>query len=300
MAVPLTAPPPERVRPPRGSAVVELLRRGRTAVLWALGPADWLWRRATGRRGLPPLWLRRHVGPVGRFESAARETAGLVDRLGLVGAGSRVVDLGCGCGAMAPALGERIGEAGSYLGLDVHRPSLRWCRRRWGGDPRLAFARVAVRSPYGGEGGAAGEVRLPAGDGAADFVLAKSLFTHLLDDEARAYLGEVRRMLAPAGRALVTLFLFDGDRFAATPPPAFPHPEAGAPVRWRRAARPHAAVAYERRWWLARVAEAGLAVEVEVPGFFPGAAAVPTGQDVLVLRPHRPQGTVGGVAAGST
>jgi hypothetical protein len=94
----------------------------------------------------------------------------------------------------------------------------------------------------------------------------------------------MRRMLAPGGAALVTLFLFDGERFAAAPPPAFPHPGPAAPVRWRRAARPHAAVAYERRWWLARVAEAGLAVEVEVAGFFPGEAALPAGQDVLVLR----------------
>jgi hypothetical protein len=54
-------------------------------------------------------------------------------------------------------------------------------------------------------------------------------------------------------------------------------------VRWRRAARPHATVAYERRWLLARLAEAGLAAEVEVPGFFPGEAAAPTGQDVLIV-----------------
>lgn len=280
--------------------LVELLRRGRTVALWALGPADRAWRMATGRGDLPPLWLRRHVGPVGRFESAARETAELIDRLGLVEEGSRVVDLGCGCGAMVPALAARIGARGSYLGIDVHRPSLDWCRRRWAEDPRLSFERVAVASPYGGRGLPAGEVRLPAGDGAADLVLAKSLFTHLLEEEARAYLGEMRRMLAPGGAALVTLFLFDGERFAPAPPPAFPHPEPGAPVRWRRAARPHAAVAYERGWWLARVAEAGLAVEVEVAGFFPGEAAVPAGQDVLVLRPNRPQDTAGGVAADST
>ncbi|HEX6201659.1 MAG TPA: class I SAM-dependent methyltransferase [Thermoanaerobaculia bacterium] len=277
--------PPASLRRRLPSLLVELLRRGRSAALWALGPVDRSWRLLTGRGDLPPLWLRRHVGPVGRFESAARETAELIARLGLVGEGSRVVDLGCGCGAMVPALAARIGEAGSYLGIDVHRPSLGWCRRRWGGDPRLRFERAAVRSPYGsGGGGAAAEVRLPAGDGEADFVLAKSLFTHLLEEEARAYLGEVRRMLAPGGAALATLFLFDGDRFAAAPPPAFPHPGPGSPVRWRRAARPHAAVAYERRWWRARLEEAGLAVEVEVPGYFPGEAAVPAGQDVLVLR----------------
>lgn len=265
-------------------ATVELLRLARTASLVALGPLDRLWRAVRRRGDLPPLWLRRHVGPVGKFESAAREAAALIDRLGLVGEGSRVVDLGCGCGAMVPALAERIGAAGRYLGVDVHRPSLRWCRRRWAGDPRLAFAAVPVRSPYGGGGPAAAvEPRLPVPAVGTDFVLAKSLFTHLLADEARAYLGEVRRLLAPGGRALLTLFLFDGERFRTAPPPAFPHPEPGAPVRWRRAARPHAAVAFERRWFLARLAEAGLAVEHEVAGFHPGEAAVPAGQDVLVV-----------------
>ena len=33
-----------------------------------------------GRDRLPPLWLRRHTGPVARFESAARETAEFLDR----------------------------------------------------------------------------------------------------------------------------------------------------------------------------------------------------------------------------
>ena len=281
MAVPLPTPRPT---PSPASSAVALLRRARAAALWALGPVDRLWRALGGRGDLPPLWLRRHVGPVGRFESSARQTAELIDRLGLVGEGSRVVDLGCGCGAMVPALAARIGGTGGYLGVDVHRPSLAWCRRRWADDARVDFADAGMRSPYGrGDGAPADRLRLPVADGGADFVLAKSLFTHLLADEARAYLAEVRRVLAPGGAALLTLFLFDGDRFAATPPPAFPHPEPGAPVRWRRAAHPHAAVAFERGWFLARLAAAGLAVREEIPGFHPGEAATPSGQDTLVV-----------------
>jgi SAM-dependent methyltransferase len=286
VAVPLSA---RRARAPFASAVVDLLRSLRTAALWAAGPVERLWRGARGRGDLPPLWLRRHVGPVGRFESAARETAALIDRLALVGEGSRVVDLGCGCGAMVPALAERAGAGGGYLGIDVHAPSLAWCRRRWAGEPRVRFASAGVRSPYGGRSGAPpAALRLPVDDGAADFVLAKSLLTHLVEDELRAYLREIARLLAPGGAALVTLFLFDGERFAAAPPPAFPHPEPGAPVRWRRRHRPHAAVAFERRWLLDRLAEAGLAVAHDIPGFFPGEAAAPTGQDVLVLRKYPP------------
>lgn len=275
------------------ASAIEILRAARTAAFRAAGPFDRLARQLTGRGDLPPLWLRRHAGPVGKFESSARDSAALIDRLGLLREGDRVVDLGCGCGAMVPALVERIGERGSYVGVDVHAPSLSWCRRRWRRDPRLRFERVRGRSPYGGGGEEPGAARLPVADGAADLVLAKSLFTHLLAGEAGDYLREIRRMIAPEGAALITAFLFDGERFAASPPPAFPHPRVASPVRWRRALRPSAAVAYERRTFLDRVAGAGLTVAEEIHGFFPGEAAVPTGQDVLLLLPLRRSGCPG-------
>jgi SAM-dependent methyltransferase len=257
------------------------------------GPFDWLARRLNGRGDLPPLWLRRHAGPVGKLESSARDSAALIDRLGLVREGARLVDLGCGCGAMVPALVERIGERGGYVGVDVHAPSLSWCRRRWRRDPRVRFEPVTMRSRYGGGDEDSVEAPLPVADGAADLVLAKSLFTHLLAGEARHYLREIRRMVAPDGAALVTAFLFDGERFAASPPPAFPHPRVGSPVRWRRALRPTAAVAYERRSFLDSIADAGLTVAEEIHGFFPGEAAVPSGQDVLLLHPLRRSGCPG-------
>lgn len=286
---PHSAPPPA----PALASAIELLRAARTAAFRAASPFDRLARRLTGRGDLPPLWLRRHAGPVGKFESSARDSAALIDRLGLLREGDRVVDLGCGCGAMVAALAGRIGVSGSYVGVDVHAPSLSWCRRQWLRDPRLRFERVRRRSPYGGGGEDPGDARLPVADCAADFVLAKSLFTHLLAGEAGDYLREIRRMIAPDGAALITAFLFDGERFAASPPPAFPHPRAGAPVRWRRALRPSAAVAYERRSFLDRIADAGLTVAEEIHGFFPGEAVVPSGQDVLLLLPLRRSGCPG-------
>lgn len=221
---------------------------------------------------MPPLWLRRHVGPVGRFESAAREMTATLDRLELIRPGDLVVDLGCGCGAMTSALGERMGEAGRYVGVDVHGPSICWCRRRWASDPRFRFELVD---------GSAESYRFPVADGAAGFVLAKSLFTHLLEPESRVYLAEVRRVLAPGRKALVTAFLFVAGEVE---PPAFPHPRrSGAAVRWRLAARPRAAVAYDRARFEGLVAEAGLTLTTFVPGFWPGTDRPPQGQDVLVL-----------------
>jgi len=265
-------------------------RAARTAVLRLLGPAERAYRRLRGRPELPPLWLRRHVGPVRHFETAARDMVAFLDRRELVRTGDLVVDLGCGCGAMTPALEERVGDEGRYLGIDVHGPSIRWCREHWGreqrrGEDRIRFERAAMASPYATDeamGEAAGEAgdfaagyRIPAAAGSAGLVLAKSLFTHLLEDQAAPYLAEIHRLLEPGRRAVITAFLF------AEAPPAFPHGEG--PVRWRRAARPQAAVAYHRPYFEALVAAAGLEVVEVVTGFWPGTDRPPTGQDVLVL-----------------
>ncbi len=269
-------------------AIVELAERGvnvardlRTVALWLLGPADALQRRLAGREALPPLWLRRHTGPARDFERAARDMEATLAELRLVRAGDRVLEIGCGCGAMVPALARMLGADGSYVGFDVHRPSIRWCRRRFAGNGRLRFEWADLASPYGNDasGGAVESYRFPAEDGGADLVIAKSVFTHLREEQARHYLREVRRALRPGGRALLTAFLFDG----AQRPPAFPFPDADAPMRWLRRLRVEAAVAFERAHFERMVAEAGLVQQLAIYGYWPGTATAPQGQDVLVL-----------------
>ncbi len=237
-----------------------------------LGPAE--------LRGLPPLWLRRHAGPVAKFSSSARETRELLSRLSLLPEDGRVLDAGCGPGAMAIELEETLGPKARYVGFDVHSPSLRWCRKRFARDPRFSFELARIRTPYSRRftGRAAG-FRFPAGDASFDLVLAKSLFTHLLPPEAGSYLREIARVLAPRGRALVTAFLFD----PLVAPPAFPFAEPGGSVRWRVRSRPEAAVAYPRLAFEEMVRDAGLRIEWEIAGFYPGNSPLPTGQDILVL-----------------
>lgn len=261
---------------PRG--FVNALRLARTAAFRLITLPDLAYRHARGRGHLPPLWLRRHAGPIGAFESSAAETLGIIERLQLVRAGDNVVDIGCGPGAMAHGLRTLIGDEGHYLGIDVHRPSILWCRHRFREYPGLKFDLVPSMLP---SLASAEPYQLPVVDSSVDFVLAKSLFTHLRESEIRFYLAEIIRCLRPGGRAMITAFLFAN---AAEAVPAFRFSNASGLVRWRVKHRPEAATAFDRDFFAALVAEAGLELPWIEPGFWPGTKGVPAGQDIAFLR----------------
>jgi ubiquinone/menaquinone biosynthesis C-methylase UbiE len=264
--------------------IVDALRGIRAAVFWLAGPLDRIWLSASGRGHLPPLWLRRHTGPIANFESSAHAAGEFIDRLGLLTPGDRVLDIGCGAGAMVPELARRLGPEGRYIGFDVHRPSIRWCRKHYAANTRFAFDVAAVTSVYGAASGPpATRYSFPIGAEQADFILAKSVFTHLLERDARHYLAEIRRALKPGRGAMVTAFLFDASQPGGDAARrVFAFGDAAGHVRWRSRTRPAAAVAYEHSYFREMVEAAGLHVQWMSPGFFPGSDRV-TGQDTLLL-----------------
>jgi SAM-dependent methyltransferase len=186
---------------------------------------------------------------------------------------------------MVSGLLDRIGPEGSYVGFDVHRPSIEWCRRRHARDLRCRFELARLDSPYATlRGRPVEQYSFPVADGAADFVLAKSVFTHLLPAEAKRYLEEIRRALSPGRPAVVTGFLFAADgRTGMGRSRYFTCADPAGRYRWRSPLRPRSAVAYERGWFERMVEEAGLRVQWLSPGFFPGDAESVIGQDVLIL-----------------
>jgi SAM-dependent methyltransferase len=186
---------------------------------------------------------------------------------------------------MVPGLLARAGLEGSYVGFDVYPHALRWCQKHYGSDPRCRFELARVASPYGTWRGTRLErFKFPLEDGAADLVLAKSVFTHLVADEARRYLEETRRVLRPGRAALITAFLFEkGSRTAQGSSRAFPHTEATGRMRWRSRLMPESGIAYEKLYFAELVEGAGLHVQWLCPGFLPGDGDDPAGQDILLL-----------------
>ena len=104
--------------------------------------------------------------------------------LARVSPGDRVLDLGCGEGDFTAALAAAGTDA---LGADVSERALEHARAR---HPDLRFELVPPHGPF------------PWPDGAFDVVWASEVVEHVLD--TARWLSEVRRVLTPGGRLLLT------------------------------------------------------------------------------------------------
>jgi 2-polyprenyl-3-methyl-5-hydroxy-6-metoxy-1,4-benzoquinol methylase len=104
--------------------------------------------------------------------------------LGEARAGARMLDLGCGAGEFAAIA---AGAGAEVIGADVAEAALERARRR---APQLDFRRTAVDGP------------LEFADAEFDLVWASEVIEHIAD--TARWLSEVRRVLVPGGRLLLT------------------------------------------------------------------------------------------------
>jgi ubiquinone/menaquinone biosynthesis C-methylase UbiE len=193
--------------------IINLLRWCRHVALLSLAPLDYLSRFVNDKRDLPPLHLRRYVGPLRSFESSGAEFMSYLRLLAALQPDERVLDIGCGCGQMALYLRDYLDSSGSYVGVDIHGPSISWCQRKLARG-NFRFERIDVHNEaYNPAGLHRAEVyRFPFADASFDVILLKSVFTHMRPPEVSNYLGEVARLLKTGGRCLVTFFLLNADQ----------------------------------------------------------------------------------------
>jgi len=126
-----------------------------------------------------------HYERFGAIEAALLRHAGLAD-------GQVIADLGCGSGRLAHALGRRMSV--SYTGIDIVQALLDYARTRAPAGYRFLLHRA---------------LSLPLPDASQDFVVAFSVFTHLLHAETYLYLEDARRVLRPSGRVVFSFLEFD-------------------------------------------------------------------------------------------
>lgn len=136
---------------------------------------------AAGRDWLLPLY-----DPLLRWLGRERAVKGALIEQAAISPGMRVLDLGCGTGTLAVALVTACPQARIHA-ADPDPQALAIGRRK----ARAAAAEVEFAN--------ANAQALPYPDAHFDRVLSSFVFHHLLPDEKRAALREVRRVLAPGG-----------------------------------------------------------------------------------------------------
>lgn len=110
----------------------------------------------------------------------------LIRELG-IGAGSRVLDVGCGTGLIIPWLLEAVGGEGKVIALDIAERMLRIARDKHE-RPNVEYIHADI-------------VRAPFLDHSFDEVVCHNCFPHVKDKEGAA--REMFRILKPGGRVAV-------------------------------------------------------------------------------------------------
>jgi SAM-dependent methyltransferase len=102
---------------------------------------------------------------------------------------------------------------GDYQGFDAVKTGVEWCKKNIStGKPNFRFQYIEIHNDlYNSKGVQAAEFVFPYPDQSVDFVCAISVFTHLQPLETENYIRQIKRVLKPGGRAVLTFFLLDKD-----------------------------------------------------------------------------------------
>ena len=142
----------------------------------------------SGRRGRYGRAIRDYYEELWESLPADLSPPAFERRLGFllseVVTGDRALDLGCGAGDFTAALARAGAEA---VGVDVAEAALERARSR---HPEVEFRLVPFDGP------------LPFEDGSFDLVWSSEVIEHVAD--TARWLSEVRRVLVPGGRLLLT------------------------------------------------------------------------------------------------
>ena len=144
-----------------------------------------------GRPPVPPpgLLVHSYLGddPEAYLSCGWTHVGRMLEILGDLPAGARVLDFGCGDGMMLRHLCPRGGES---WGVDINGELILWCQQNL--SPPFKFL-TTTSFPH-----------LPFEDNYFDLIYSFSVFTHICD-LADAWLLELRRTLRPGGRAYLTV-----------------------------------------------------------------------------------------------
>jgi SAM-dependent methyltransferase len=219
---------------------------------------------------------------------------GLKRYVGLA-AGQSALEIGCGIGRDAIPLIDILGPSGSYLGVDITRPSIEWCQQHITAKHKnFTFHHFDVKDQFYNKSGKllTRDCTLPAQDESIDLVILQSVFTHMFPDDIKHYLKEFRRVLKKGGLIFATVFLYSDEILASARQPnripsnlRFEH-ETTEGFRINDLLWPTGAVALTEKFFDGLLEDSGLFKVRALKGFWSGFYSDPDpymGQDALIL-----------------
>jgi len=147
-----------------------------------------------------------------------------------------------------------VGDVREYWGVDVDERAIQWCRQYVERDhPRFRFVHLDVGNPRYNPSGQAlmPGFRFPFPDRAFEIIHLYSVFSHMLEGDARLYLAEFHRLLIPSGRLFFTAFAEDAVPAVTINPPGYRRAWSG----------PLHCVRYETGFLQSMVSESGLTID---------------------------------------
>ena len=205
----------------------------------------------------PPEEMRRLVGPTDAalFDNPGGE---VVFPAIPAEAWDSVMDFGCGCGRLSRQFIQQRPRPRTYLGIDAHRGMVQWCQNNLAPHaPGFRFEHHDAWHQAFNPTGSRVPPPFPAGPRSISLVNAWSVFTHIVEANARHYLAEVARVLREDGYFHSTWFLFDKS--------GFPMMQEFQNALYINDIDPSNAVIYDRRWLVTTIAGLGLKLVAATP-----------------------------------
>lgn len=195
--------------------------------------------------------------------------------------GQRILDIGSGIGRIATAL-HRAKRDVRYAGFDIVKYGVLWCKKKLSESEGYHFTHADIFNPFYNPRGRIDPCAysFPYADNSFDLLIAVSVYTHLLEQETRAYFKQSMRVMDRGGKAYFTTFLIE-DAIPDQAHFAFNHQIGAAYVE--RIEEPEMAVGYTRDFWEKLAAENGARIAQVNRGSWQGEAGLRDYQDCLIF-----------------